>query len=186
MSGQPLEVSIALGLVLSELAQPPFQNRIITFSRNPHWQEIGGSTLFERVQSLQHSDWGMNTDFYKVFQLILKTAIDNRTAANDMPQSCFVFSDMQFDASGNYDETIYQMIVKDYAAAGYKLPLLIFWNLKSTKVSFPTQGQTPNVAMLSGFSAELLKLVLEGDINPVKLMLSAIHKYPAIVVQSEL
>ena len=62
-----------------------------------------------------------------------------------------------------------------YEAAGYKLPQVVFWNLcasdllgqKSTPVQFNEKG----VALVSGFSGQLLKLFMEkpGDVDAWKV-----------------
>lgn len=190
MAGEPLEVSVALGLVISELSEPPFRNRLITFSSDPKWHVVKGDNLRARVHNLEKADWTMSTAFDKVFQLILKTAVEKKLKPEDMPQSCFVFSDMQFDsaAGASYNQTVYQKIAEDYRKAGYAVPLLIFWNLRATHPSFPVQADTPNVAMLSGFSAELLKVVMSAGsaVNGETMMLHAISPYPAVIVSSEI
>ena len=56
-----------------------------------------------------------------------------------------------------------------YEAAGYRLPQVVFWNLaasgifgqKSTPVQFNEQG----VALVSGFSGQLLKLFMDKPGN---------------------
>jgi hypothetical protein len=110
-------------------------------------------------------DWGMNTNFQAVFDLILTKAISCKLAKEDMVKTVFVFSDMQFDAATSSPlETDYQQIVRKFAQAGYEVPKMIFWNLSSygqgnaTPVLYDTIG----TAMVSGWSGQLLKLFMES------------------------
>lgn len=95
MSGTPMEVAIALGLVVAELTEPPFRNKLITFSETPKLHTIRGHTLAERVADVSHMEWGMNTNLLAVFELILQEATRNR--GSQMVEKLFIFSDMQFD-----------------------------------------------------------------------------------------
>lgn len=85
-----------------------------------------------------------------------------------MIKRLFIFSDMQFDecrakATTSWT-TDHQAITEAYAAAGYDVPEIIYWNLSSySAASKPVLGDTPGTALLSGFSANLLKLFTESD-----------------------
>ena len=71
-----------------------------------------------------------------------------------------------------------------YGEAGYEVPKIVFWNLRDTKNSFPVTSNTPGVAMLSGFSSELMKAFLNGDIEdmtPTKIMMMVLEPYLELV-----
>ena len=51
MNGTPMEVSVALGLLVSELSEEPWKGHVITFSHNPQLHLIEGSNLQEKCQS---------------------------------------------------------------------------------------------------------------------------------------
>ena len=107
MSGLPLEVCISLGLLIQELKSPedPWKNRVITFSEDPTWHIITGDTLYDKVLSLRKANWGMNTDYGKMMNMILEFAVDNKIDEKFLPKILWIFTDMQFDASEN--ETSY-------------------------------------------------------------------------------
>ena len=46
-----LQVAIALSLLLSELAAPPFDQLVCTFSAKPQLHRVTGDTLAERVRT---------------------------------------------------------------------------------------------------------------------------------------
>ena len=52
MAGIPMQVSIALGLVISELAHPAFRNYLLTFSEYPEWHKVVGETYYDKLQSI--------------------------------------------------------------------------------------------------------------------------------------
>ncbi|KAF6137977.1 hypothetical protein GIB67_041850 [Kingdonia uniflora] len=111
MGGTPMEVSIALGLLVSELSESPWKGKLITFSVDPELQTIEGETLLEKTGFIERMDWGMNTDFQKVFDLILQVAVRRKLRRKYMIKRVFVFSDMEFDQALR---TIGRHIIKRY------------------------------------------------------------------------
>lgn len=69
MDGTPMEVAIALGLVVAELTEEPFKNKLITFSEQPEFHTIKGTSLREKVQDVKTMKWGASTDLLKVFEV---------------------------------------------------------------------------------------------------------------------
>ncbi|KAI9703471.1 MAG: hypothetical protein M1820_005775 [Bogoriella megaspora] len=183
----PMDTSIGLSLLLAEVTKPPFGGGFITFSQDPHVQTVGGPedtrTLVEKVDYIESSPWGMNTDFVAVFEeLILPIAVKNKLPAEDMVKTVFVFSDMQFDAAESYsstwDKSSFERIQKLYKEAGYEMPQLVFWNLAGgraghiagygTRYGFgdprapkPVDAQELGVALVSGYSQAQLKMFME-------------------------
>ncbi|GJN38866.1 hypothetical protein PR202_gb27944 [Eleusine coracana subsp. coracana] len=157
MSGQPMEVCVALGVLVAELSEAPWSGRVITFSSRPEIHEVRGETLREKMRFVKTMDWGANTNFQAVFDRILETAVAARLAPEKMVRTVFVFSDMEFDqAGGRRWETDYQ---------------IVFWNLADSKTT-PVTSTQPGVALVSGFSKNLMKLFLENDgvLNPEVVM----------------
>ncbi|KAL6606973.1 hypothetical protein ACP70R_042626 [Stipagrostis hirtigluma subsp. patula] len=178
MSGTPMEVCVALGLLISELSEQPWAGRVITFSSRPEIHLIRGNTLQEKLSFVRRMDWCMNTNFQAVFDRILQTAVDARLAPEKMIRTIFVFSDMEFDqASARPWETDYMAICRKFKDAGYggAVPQIVFWNLRDSR-STPVMSTQPGVAMVSGFSKNLVKLFLENDgvVNPEAVMAAAI------------
>ncbi|XVF13511.1 hypothetical protein REPUB_Repub08aG0214200 [Reevesia pubescens] len=188
MRGTPMVVSVALGVLVSELSQEPWKGKLITFSENPELQSVEGKNLKEKTDFVRHMDWGMNTDFQKVFDLILKVAVQGKLKPEQMIKRLFVFSDMEFDqASTSPWETDYQVIVRKFTKKGYgqAIPQIVFWNLRDSRAT-PVPGTQNGVALVSGFSKNLLKMFLDqdGDINPEAVMEAAIsgEEYQKLVV----
>ncbi|OIT27549.1 hypothetical protein A4A49_21303 [Nicotiana attenuata] len=182
-----MEVSVALGVVVSELSVEPWKGKLITFSRNPKLQLVEGKDLRSKVGFVRNMEWGMNTDFQKVFDLILQVAVDGKLKEDEMIKKVFVFSDMEFDqASANPWETDYETIVRKFTKKGYGncVPQIVFWNLRDSRAT-PVPANQKGVALVSGFSKNLLTLFLEErDFHPEAIMEAAIsgEEYQKLVV----
>ena len=71
MSGEPMEVAIALGILISEIAQESFRNRVITFESNPRWHVLDPKhDITQKVKSLKAAPWGGSTSIEKALELI--------------------------------------------------------------------------------------------------------------------
>ncbi|OMP00225.1 hypothetical protein COLO4_12825 [Corchorus olitorius] len=206
MIGTPMEVSIALGLLVSDLSEEPWKGKVITFSRNPKLQIIEGDDLGAKAESIYTMGWDMNTDFQKVFDKILEVAKEHNLTKDQMIKRLFVFSDMEFDqASGgalppdyalgfspeNFSpvnwETDYQAITRKFHESGYSsVPEIVFWNLKNSAAT-PVLSHQKGVAMVGGFSKNLLKLFLEEGVvmDPVSTMESAISTMESAIKGKE-
>lgn len=188
MSGLPMTVAVTLGLIVADMAGGPFKNRMITFHRDPKWHCVRSNTsLFEKVESALRMPWGMNTDFFKVFQMILSTALEHNTKPEDMPQTLFVFSDMEFDrATTDPYESTHKSVIQLYERHGYTPPAIVYWNLNGRSNTVPVRQGEAGVSLISGFSIDLLKLFLGGEeLSPLAVMMRAIADYPAVVHPDE-
>uniref|UniRef100_A0A0E0JWD4 TROVE domain-containing protein n=1 Tax=Oryza punctata TaxID=4537 RepID=A0A0E0JWD4_ORYPU len=188
MTGLPMDVCVALGLLVSDLSDDPWRGRVITFSERPHLHHIVGEALSDKVQFIRDMEWGMNTNFQAVFDKILEVAAGAALSPDKMVRRVVVFSDMEFDqASAQPWETDYEAIVRKYTAAGYgaAVPEVVFWNLRDSKV-VPVTSDQKGVSLVSGFSKNLLKLFLDGDgvVSPRAVMEKAISgpEYDNLVV----
>lgn len=168
MHGTPMDVCIALGLLLAECTSPPWRGKLLTFHSHPTFQVVKGDNLRQKIECLQGMPWGMNTNFQRVFDCILNVAALLNLGPEQMPDTLFVFSDMEFDqASENPWETDYEAIVRKFAERGFeKVPQIVFWNLRSSKAT-PVPSNQPGVALVSGFSKNLFKLFVEGQTTKV-------------------
>lgn len=183
MSGTPMEVAVALGILVSELTHPDFRNRIITFETNPSWINLENiDKLREKVITMKRSPWGGSTDFNKAMDLIINVVKKNNIPPEEIPD-LIVFSDMQFNLASPKFETQYEVLKQKFADLGvtlrgkpYNVPRIIFWNLRSTD-GFPVSRNEINTVMLSGFSPSMLKHILNGEKvsnTPEEVMRSAL------------
>ncbi|KAI9350103.1 hypothetical protein BDR26DRAFT_851864 [Obelidium mucronatum] len=176
MSGLPMCISIALGILVSQLTSDAWKGLVMTFESNPRFHMVKGKTLREQVTCLAGAPWGGSTNFIGALDLILATAVKGRLSKDAMPKRLIVVSDMQFNiASSGARTTNYQALVERYTRAGFSVPHVVFWNVNGSTSDFPTTSLMPNVSLISGYSVDVLKAVLKGtEISPFTTMMNAI------------
>jgi hypothetical protein len=177
MYGLPLEVCVSLGLYISERNEGVFKDQIITFSKSPKMVKLKGN-LVNRVHQLKSSDWGMNTNFEAVFDLLLTAAKKHKVPESQMPTDLLVLSDMQFDvADSHFDKSAVELVQQKYEDAGYEMPTLVFWNLKGSGKGVPARKNSEKIALVSGFSPSLMISLISGsDFTPTGVMLRTVDK----------
>jgi hypothetical protein len=183
---QPIEVSIALGIFISELAQGKFNNKILSFSTDSKIIEVKGATLAEKVKSVSTDCMGYSTNYVGALRSILEYGKLFQISQEMMPSAIFVLTDMEFDeAGGGKSQTPHEVVRDEYEAAGYILPKIIFWNLASRSNALPVTIRDENTALVSGFSQTLLKAFMELDpekaFNPLTIMESILKEYKPVV-----
>lgn len=179
MTGTPMNVAISLGMYVAERNEGVFHNHFITFSDRPQLVEIVGKDFTEKVQNIEKADWGMSTNLERVFELILNTAIKNNTPQEELPTRLFIISDMQFNACvrvNGKEETFFQSMKRKFEQHGYKLPKVVFWNVNgSYGQQSPVTKDTPDTMLVSGFSQNIFKSILESSsVNPYEMMVEAL------------
>lgn len=188
MDGQPLEVAVALGILVAECTECT-EPKILTFSDKPRWHKLTGNTLQEKVAAMDYSDWGGSTNLRNTFDLILNDAITNKLTPDQVVSTLIIFTDMQFNSacSGPWEST-FEYAQKTFESNGYKLPKIICWNLRtSTSKSLPVSQNDKGYSMLSGFSSELLKHILNGDeLTPLSMMLHVLEPYEIAIKDNDL
>jgi hypothetical protein len=183
MNGTPMEVAIAMGLFTSLIPDEsdPFYRKLITFSSQPQFHTVKGDTLSSMISNVVKMEWGMNTDFNAVFKLILDMGTKLELTQEQMPERVIVYTDMQFDAAQS-GKTNFDEIKTMYANSGYKMPQMVFWNLRASySPAMPVTMDESGAAFLSGYSAELLRGLMDGDIDPIKIMMNVLKSYTVMV-----
>lgn len=164
MYGTPMEAAVSLGAYIAEKAHGPFANHFITFSEKPELVEFSGVDIVDKFRRCCSANWGYNTDIEKVFDMLLKTALDQDVDPRDIPTRLYIFSDMQFDCGMNVKEsnvtTLLEAIALKWKEYGYELPQVIFWNLDARDNTIPAIGG--RFAYISGFSPVMIEQILSG------------------------
>lgn len=187
MYGQPIEVAIALGILVAECTIGPFYGKMITFHEKPSWHILTGDNLLEQVQCVKKAEWGSSTNMRAVFDLILNTAKKASLTQDEMVKTLFIFTDMQFDHCDRHWESAFDYAKRTFNEAGYQLPKIVCWNLRtSVSKSLPARQDTENMVMLSGFSAELLKCILDAkEFTPISMMMHILEPYDVPIEVSQ-
>ena len=175
--GIPYATSIGLALYTAERNTGIFKNHFITFSSDPYLCEIKGNTIREKVSNIPSIV--ANTDIDKAFDLILKTAVEQKLKQEELPSHLLIISDMEFDRGVYSDSGTNFNGWKDaFEKEGYKLPIVIFWNVAGSTRGLPASKFDNDVVMISGFSTNILEnlLTLE-EYTPTNLMLKKLSIY---------
>ena len=182
MSGVPMEAAVSMGAYIAERGKGPFQNHFITFSGHPELVEFNGIDIYDKFRRARQADWAMNTNIEAVFNLLLTTALREGVKKGEMPETLYIFSDMEFDrcmttgpvshdrygsytsshiSSESHMETLLEGIARKWAANGFELPRVVFWNLDARHENIPAMGG--RFSYVSGFSMSMVEQILGGE-----------------------
>ena len=141
-------------------------------------------SLKEKIEvALKHTECA-NTNIEAVFDLILKTAIRKNMTQDELPQNILILSDMEFDScartsSNRWNETpnqkLFKVFEERYSEHGYTLPRLVFWNICSRTGTIPVKENDLGVALVSGFSPAVVKMVLSNSTDPLECLLEQLN-----------
>ncbi len=180
-----LEVANALAIYFAEHSSGEFKDKYITFSHSPQLVDFSkAKSLHDKLRiALSHSEVA-DTNIEKVFDLILTTAVNNKMHQEDIPQNILIISDMEFNScatcgTGRYgnspNKRLFDEIAKKYAKHGYKLPRLVFWNVNSRTGTIPVKENDLGVALVSGFSTNIVKMIMSGKTDPFECLLETLN-----------
>ena len=170
----PINVAISLGMYCAEKAKGPFAGHYVSFSRTPKLITVEGTDFVDKVKRIYQTNLCENTNIEATFDMLLNTAIANRCTQDDLPQNIVIISDMEFDQGTRqgyyYDsnsistsnaETVMEGVARKWAAAGYKMPHLIYWNVQARQANIPMLGNGP-ISYVSGFSPSIFQTIMTG------------------------
>lgn len=189
-----IDVARSLGVFFSERCIGEFKDKVIEFSANPRYIDLTDChSLADKYNTLTKYNDCSNTNLEKVFDLLLKTAIDHNLPQSELPQRILIVSDMEFDyatniCSGVHNEvmaryqTLFESIKEKWSYYGYTMPNIVFWNVNSRTNTVPVTANECGVTLVSGYSVNNVKMVLSGDINPWTALKSILEsdRYNAI------
>jgi hypothetical protein len=158
MRGRPICSSIGLAVYFAERNHGEFHNKFITFSSIPKFVTICGATLKEKIMCIPAIV--ENTNLEAVFELILNTAVANNVPAEDLPKAIVIISDMEIDNAG--EVTFHKSTQNNFAAKGYELPSVIYWNVDARQNVFHGNKNENGIQVVSGQSPSIFKSVLKS------------------------
>lgn len=173
-----LSVATSLSLYLSENNSDEWKNKFVTFSSHPQVIDLSDcKTLKSKLDKIFEYTDCSNTDIYATMRLVLNTAIKNNVKQEEMPEMILIISDMQFDGHlFNMSGSLFDNIKIQFECAGYKLPKICFWNVAGNySDTIPLQENEYGLILCSGFSTNIVKMFLSGEIDPYKILLNTIN-----------
>lgn len=179
---EALTVANALAIYFAERASGQFQNKYITFSERPQLVNLNGGSLRDNLAiATQHNEVA-NTNIQAVFDLILQTAVRTGMTQNEIPKNVLVISDMEFDSCAvvnggrsGINTRLFDAIAQGYNFHGFTLPRLVFWNVNSRTGTIPVKDNEAGVALVSGFSPAVVKMVLSNKLDPYEAMVDILN-----------
>ena len=195
MFGQPLNAAVSMSAYIAERGKGPFKDHFITFSDDPQLVRFEGLDIVDKFRRASGAEWGGSTNVEAAMDLLLNVALCNNVPADEMPTVLYIFSDMEFNncmscgptSRGRWDyaqrvdnpDTLFETIAKRWAAYGYTLPRVIFWNLNARQENIPALGG--RFSYVSGFSMNMVDTILSGK-DGYSLMMEKLdsERYTAI------
>lgn len=172
----PAAVALSLGLYFGERNTGIFHNHFIEFSSRPQLIEIKGKTFAERLEYLCTFNEVADTNVEAVFDLILDAAVRNNVPQEELPETLYLISDMEFNACvRNASVSNFASAKRRFAECGYKLPQIVFWNVASRNSNQPVTKNEQGVALVSGCTPRLFSMVASGDLSPYSVMMEIIE-----------
>lgn len=181
MSGIPMIVSIALGIIIANVMPDPWRGKVITFESNPRWVEIPlDGSIYNQVRVLRDAPWGGSTNFAAAVDLILKKALVAKEPKRIIPEMLFCFTDMQFNQASERNTFVIDELKQKFQSHGLVMPNLVLWNLRASGTStFAADKDTTGVGILSGFSQATFKAFMSGCnfdlLTPIYLLKESLH-----------
>ena len=183
-----LDVANGLALYFAQRAKGPFKNTYITFSETPQLVRVGSGSLYQDLRIARNHTEVANTNIEATFDLILNTAVQNKMKQEDLPKNILIISDMEFNdcTTCSSDKTYYgyrrnpvrqslfDELKQRFESYGYKMPRLVFWNVNSRTDTIPVKENDLGVALVSGYSVNIVKMVLNGELDPYKNLLKTL------------
>lgn len=165
----PINVAISLGLYCAEKAKGPFAGHYVSFSSRPQLIKTEGVDFCDKVERIYRTNLCENTNIEATFDMLLNTAKANHCIQDDLPQNIIIISDMEFDCARGYygyekgcnRETLMEGIARKWAAAGYEMPHLIYWNVQARQNNIPMLGNG-RISFVSGFSPSIFETIMSG------------------------
>ncbi len=175
MTGRPMAVSVSLALYFAERNRGPFGGYFMTFDTDSRMMKVEGNSLAEKMSYTRRAPWGGSTNVEAAFKSILAFAKTTGAKSDEIPQTIYIVSDMQFNSCCTCtSKTMLQRMKAEYATAGYKLPTVVFWNVNASD-NQPATIADENTTLISGCSPSTFRYAVEGK-SPMESMWDILMK----------
>lgn len=161
MYGRPICSAVGLAVYFAQRNKGAYHNLWMSFSRDSKVQTLKGETLAQQLAGLDTDHWDNNTDLERAFMHVLDIAQTNQVSPDEMVKSLIVISDMEIDyCTGSW--SFYEEMRDRYAAAGYEIPNIVFWNVESRHDIFHVDKDRPGVQLCSGQSTATFRQLMKS------------------------
>jgi hypothetical protein len=186
-NNRPLYNAIGLGIRIAE--QSKLGKRCITLSYKPSWVNLEHvDNFYDSIMSIKAANSTIHANISVSMELILQHIKETKMTNHEVSQlTLVVLSNMQFDRAESLIpidveiENQYEKVGIEISGIPYKPPRIIFWNLMETD-GFPTVSFRPGVAMISGYSPQLMNTFINtrkkstDNYNPYNILKGIINR----------
>ena len=173
-----MNVSHAMAIYFAEHATGAYANKAILFSSRPQYIDFSkDDNLIKKIIRLRNFGDCSNTDIKKTMMLILDTAVRGKLLQEELPKSIVIISDMEFDeGTTRSGKTLFKTIADKFIEKGYTMPRIVFWNVCSRTGAIPMTQNDRGVALVSGFSVNIVNMVMSGKLDPYECLKEQLMK----------
>jgi len=168
---RPYDVSVGLGAFMAQCSNDAWEGLCISFADDPVIFDVKGLKSSDAYRKIVSGSRGYTTDLMKAMTRVLNFMCDHNVPEGEEPV-LVVFTDGEFDntalnRSSSGWETTYEKIVHAYVSRGRKrVPMIVWWNLKSQRMGVQTKDNCPGVLHLQSKNPALFKFILFGEAMP--------------------
>lgn len=168
---RPYDVSVGLGAFMAQCSNDAWEGLCLSFADEPVIFDVKGLKASEAYRKITTGSRGYSTDLMKAMTRVLDFMCEHNVPEGEEPV-LVVFTDGEFnDTNLNRNssgwETTYEKIVKAYVRRGRKrVPMIVWWNLKSERMGVQTKDNCPGVLHLQSKNPALFKFILFGEAMP--------------------
>jgi hypothetical protein len=159
---------------LADKNRGAFKDVFCTFSGKPELLQLKGNVI-QKAEQMEKSNWEMGTNVIAAFRKVLDVAVKGNVSDAEMPSVLLILSDMAFDQCARFDDSAMESIRRNFEAAGYTVPKVVFWNINAQD-NVPVKHNANGVALVSGFSPTIVRNVLQANdkFDPETIMMETI------------
>jgi len=174
--GYPINVGIALTLTAAHLCKGKFHNKFIPFSKTARFVKIPEGSLAKQCETIINTNEIANTNFQQVFECILNAYEMWNVPEEEQITKILVITDGQWDQmTDNSNQTHFEVAMNKFVKSGRIFPNIIYWNVAARTTDFPVPYDQPHTCLMSGYSADLMKLIVDGEnLDPLNMLCKVI------------
>lgn len=172
---KPIEIALSLGIYFAEHNTGFFQDCFMSFSRTPRLIRLEGDSIADRALYCAGFNEAANTNLRAALLCILDAAVENYLSQEQLPETLYIISDMQFDAGVENDKTLFHEIRDAFAGQGYRLPAIVYWNVNSRGEQFPVRRDESGTVLVSGASPSIFRMVIGQNTSPEEYMYTILN-----------
>ena len=187
MYWEPLIAALGLGIYFAQHNYGAFHNQFMTFSNNPKFFELGEyDSVYDIIKNIHYNaEVGYSTNLEGAFNELLKTAVENKVAKEEMPKALIILSDNEINSFGSNNGSVdfLDYMKEKYVEYGYDLPKLIFFQVAARQSTFLTLNE--NALFISGRSAASFKALVDNiEHGAWELLLNTLNseRYNKVVI----